>query len=215
MTEPGKQVAPFERKMGPAMASLPSDKQRAYIDALFEVPPGRGAMVAAARVAGYQGDPHALTATANRLMRDPRIQAAIAEETKRRIRALGPASVSAITDIIADPLHRDRLKASLAVIEKIEPSITRLQGEIHHTHEVIDHNKEAVAQLRTLQSLGVAEDKLIELFGINGLERFRRMLAAEDAAKAAAAQPVIEVEFTEITPQPAPEPDPDDALFGE
>lgn len=214
-TETGKQLAPFEPKMGPAMASLASEKQRAFVDALFDVPPGRGAMVAAARVAGYQGDPHSMTATANRLMRDPKIQAAITEETKRKMRGLGPAAVSAIAGILGNTLHRDQLKAALAVINKVDPDITRVQGEIHHTHEVIDHDKEAVAQLRTLQSLGVAEIKLIELFGINGLERYRRMLAAEDAAKAATAQPIIEAEFTEITTQPVAERDPDAELLGE
>lgn len=215
MAETGKQVAQFEQTMGPCMASLSSEKQRTFVDALFDVPHGRGAMVAAARVAGYQGDPHSLTATANRLMRDPKIQAAITEETKRRMRGLGPAAVSAIAGILGNTLHRDQLKAALAVINKVDPEITRVSGEIHHTHEIIDHDKEAVAQLRTLQSLGVAENKLNELFGGNGLERYRRMLAAEDAAKAAIAQPIIDAEFNEITPQLDAQ-DPDDALlYGE
>lgn len=200
--------------MGPAFASLPSEKQRAFVDALFQVPPGHGAMAAAARMAGYQGDPHSITATANRLMRDPRIQAAITEETKRRMRGLGPSAVSAIAGILGNTLHRDQLKAAMAVINKIDPDITRVQGEVHHTHEVVDHTAEGIVQLRTLQSLGVAEEKLVELFGVNGLERFRRLMATEDTAKAAKDRNIVEAEYTEIAPEPERDPD-HDLLFGE
>lgn len=208
-----KQLAQFSPVMGPALASLPSEKQRSFVDALFQVPPGHGAMAAAARMAGYQGDPHSITATANRLMRDPRIQAAITEETKRRMRGLGPSAVSAISGILGNTLHRDQLKAALAVINKIDPDITRVQGEVHHTHEIVDHTAEAIAQLRTLQSLGVAEEKLIELFGINGLERYRKMLAAEDAAKAAREANTVDAEYVELAPEP--ERDPDAEILGE
>jgi phage terminase small subunit len=204
-----KQLAPFETVMGPAMVSLANDRQRAFVDALFAVPPGHGAMAAAARVAGYeQSTPHVLTATANRLMRDPKIQAAIAEETKRRLRAAGPAAVKAIEEIIADPSHRDRLKASMAVIERHDPVTQRIEGKIEHMH-TIDHEAEALNQLRTLRALNVTREKLIEVFGEFGLQRLEATLSLEDRS----APQVVDAEYVEITPEP--ESDPDAALFGE
>lgn len=204
-----KSVAPFETAMGPAMASLANDRQRAFVDALFTVPPGHGAMAAAARVAGYeQSTPHVLTATANRLMRDPKIQNAIAEETKRRLRAAGPAAVIAIEQIIADPSHRDRLKASMAVIERHDPVAQRIEGKIEHTH-VIDHEAEALNQLRTLRALNVAHEKLVEVFGAFGLERLEARLALQDQSAA----PIVDAEFVEIASEA--ERDPDAELLGE
>jgi hypothetical protein len=54
--------------------------------------------------------------------------------------------------------------------------------ETHHTITVehVDHDREAVSQLRMLKSEGVAREQLEIYFGKNGLTRFERLLALED-----------------------------------
>ena len=59
------------------------------------------------------------------------------------------------------------------------------------THKV-DHEGEALAQLRMLRALGVARDRLEEVFGYTGLARYEQMLALEDERKP------IDAEFSVI-----------------
>lgn len=209
MSTDGKQITTTQG-MGPAMAALGSDRQRAFVEALAELPPGKGLATRAARMAGYAGEADVLKVTASRLMRDPKIQDAIVEETKRRLRTLGPAAVSAIEGVLANSLHRDHYRAAVEVYDRIDPKVTKVEGSIHHTHEIVNHDKEAVEQLQTLQSLKVPEEKLVELFGLNGLERYRRLLATKDAQ-------IVDAEFTEVVPDTErASADPDDTLlFGD
>ena len=62
------------------------------------------------------------------------------------------------------------------------------------THEIVDHRKDALAQLRTLKALNVSRDKLEELFGFTGLPMLEAQLAEQETT-----QP-IDAEFTEIIP---------------
>jgi phage terminase small subunit len=183
------------------MSALKTDKQRAFVDALFKIPAGHGQGVKAAKAAGYEGTGDVLKVTAHRLLNNPAIRAALKAETERRYLTLGPAAVQAQEHIIRNKKHKDNYKASIALIHQIAPPEQRVSGEIRHTHEVIDHDAEAITQLRMLQSIGIAEDKLIELFGINGLARYRRMIKAEEDAKAAAAQ-IIDADFKVIGKEP-------------
>jgi phage terminase small subunit len=201
-----KQLAPFETAMGPAMASLANDRQRAFVDALFHVAPGHGAMAAAARMAGYeQSTPHVLTATANRLMRDPKVQAAIAEETKRRLRASGPQAVVTIQDIMGDPLHKDRLKAAVQVLDRLDPVTQRL--EAHHVHEVVDRETELFEAFKAAKEFGASQEKLIELFGFSKVPMLERKLAEQKRREP------IDVPFVDVTPEP--ERDVDADILGE
>jgi hypothetical protein len=45
-----------DTKWGPAMAALPSDKHRAFVIALYEIPRGMGAQTTAAKMAGFGTD---------------------------------------------------------------------------------------------------------------------------------------------------------------
>ena len=67
-----------------------------------------------------------------------------------------------------------------AVFPRREPAFHR--RETHHTVTVehIDHDVEAVNQLRLLKSEGAAREQLEIYFGKNGLTRFERLLALED-----------------------------------
>ena len=126
-------------------------RQRAFVLALFEENPTRGALVAAARRAGY-GNPdgsstaQAMATIASRLADDEKVQAAIAEITKKRIRREGPAAVMAINEIISNPLHKDRLKAVATILDRIDPVETKHNIEVTHK---IDHTKSALEHLDT------------------------------------------------------------------
>jgi hypothetical protein len=56
------------------------------------------------------------------------------------------------------------------------------------THKVVDPDQEALQELRAARHIGATREKLIELFGSNGLERLEALEAAENAQRAAAAK---------------------------
>ena len=75
---------------GPAMKALPSDRHRAFVLALYQVPPGYGSYVRAAKLSGFgtsKSSAHSWSAIATRLAHDERILAALYEEDQKRIRA--------------------------------------------------------------------------------------------------------------------------------
>jgi phage terminase small subunit len=179
-----------ELAMSPELAALPSAMQRAFVESLFAVD-GKGkllAKAAAARAAGYAGDPHQLKAMAQKLLRDPRVTAAIRSEVQRRIRTLGPEAIAALSEIAGDETHKDRLKAVNVILERIDPVATKI--DVSHTH-VIDHTKTALEHLKRLRDLGVSRDVLVREFGEIGLARWENLLAQE-------AKPMVDAEFTEI-----------------
>ena len=176
--------------LGPAMRAL-NARQRAFVFALFEENPGHGALAAAARRAGY-GNPdgsstaRTMATIASRLADDERVQAAITEITKKRIRREGPAAVAAINEIVSNPGHKDRLRAATTILERIDPVETKHKIEVTHK---ADHTKSALEHLEYLLRLGTSEEALLAEFGPIGLPRLRALLAKP-----------IDAEFTVIEP---------------
>jgi phage terminase small subunit len=167
-------------KWGPAMAALANDKQRAFVLCLYEVPRGNGAAPAAARMAGFgtsTSSDCSMRVNAFRLMHNPRILAAIAEEDIRRIKTSAPRAIRALQNLIEDPTHKGHERALQMVMDRVHPAEQRHVHEVHHH---IDHDKEAIEHLRMLKSLDVPRAKLEEVFGFSGLSRYERMLAAAD-----------------------------------
>ena len=68
------------------------------------------------------------------------------------------------------------------VFERIAP--VKQQIDVTHTHEIVDHDAEALKHLRALKALGVARDKLAEVFGGFGLDRLEARVALEDKSQA-------------------------------
>src|SRR4051794_20858840 len=99
MTEPAskrpraRELAPLEpidANDGPAMKALPSERHRAFVRALYQVKPGHGANVKAAKLAGFGTEtstPQSMATIASRLAHDDRVLAALHEEDQRRIRS--------------------------------------------------------------------------------------------------------------------------------
>jgi hypothetical protein len=176
-----------------ATESVCSPMERRFAHWLLNLPPKKGFRVRAAKLAGYgkNSTPHVLNSIAQDLLSKQRVIDLIAEITRKQIRSSAPEAVAAVREIIANPEHRDRLKAAQTVLERIEPTMQRL--DVHVKHETVDRNAEAVAYLRKLLTLGVPRDKLEQELGYSDLPRYERLLALEDAKNSTA--PVIDAEY--------------------
>lgn len=169
---------------GPCMAALRSDRHRAFVLALYQIKPGHGAHVKAAKMAGWgtsTSTPQSWAVIASCLAHDEKILAAIYEEDQRHIRASAPRAVRALTNLIENPEAKDHVRGIAMVLDRVHPAEQRHVVDVHHH---VDHDAEAIAELRMLRSLGVAREKLVEVFGFTGLPRYERLLAAEDGKRA-------------------------------
>jgi phage terminase large subunit-like protein/phage terminase small subunit len=191
-------VKPESDGLGPAMKAL-SPKHQRFVLALFENPkPGsHGAIAAAARAAGYglNSEPATVAVIGQQIAHREDVQAAIAEYTRKEIHKTGPAAVSAVRQIVSDPLHKDRLKAANVILERITPTVQRVEVAVS---VAVDHTKEALEALRYMKELNVPRQKLLEHFGHTGLPRYERMLAEQEVATKG--QEIVEAEFKEIPP---------------
>jgi len=97
---------------GPAMRSC-NDRQRRFVISLLET--GSDNYTLAARMAGYSGTNNTMSVTAYRLSHDPKIQAAIQEEAKRRLNA---GLILATSTLVQHVKNLDA-KVSLKAIEMI------------------------------------------------------------------------------------------------
>jgi len=181
-------------ELGPCMRALPNDRWRDYVYHYVSHPPGHGAQAAAARAAGFGkgSKPLVVAKIAHRLAHDPRMIEAIAEESKKMVRAGAPEAVAALYGMIRDPMHKDHARAVGMVLNRVDPEVS--QQNVQVTHRIVDPDTEALEELRALRQLGTPRSKLLELFGQNGLQRIED-LEASVANKAK----VIDGEFTEVT----------------
>jgi hypothetical protein len=173
-------------QLGPAMQAL-GPKHREFVRYLVTGKPGHGALTRAYRLAGYRsGNPSTLSKEAHKLSRDTRIIEAIAEESRKVIRVGHPEAVAALFDIIRDKDHRDRARAIGMILDRVDPAISKHSVDVVHRHE--DPDRAALEELKALRQLGTPRQKLLELYGPNGLDRLEALEAAESAQRAAAAK---------------------------
>jgi hypothetical protein len=168
---------------GPAMKALPSDRHRAFVLSLYQIKPGYGAHVKAAKLAGFgssTSSAHSFSTIAARLAHDEGILAALFEEDQKRIRASAPRAIRALQHLIEDPEHKDHARGIGMVLDRVHPAETRHTVDVVHH---VDHDAEAIAQLRMLKQLDVPRAKLEDVFGFTGLSRYERLLELEDARK--------------------------------
>jgi hypothetical protein len=174
-------------ELGPAMKALANDQQRDFVYLLVHAAPRKGRLVEAYRQAGYgQGStPSTQAKGAWQLSHDERVIAATAEETKKILRVAFPEAANAAINLIRDPAHRDHGRAISWVLERSFPVETKHNIEV--IHKTVDPDVEAIEELRALRKLGTSRDKLIELFGGNGLDRIEALEAADANRRAQAA----------------------------
>jgi hypothetical protein len=189
-----KQIAELEGPLSSCEAAC-SARERRFVYWLLNLPPKKGFRVRAARLSGFGADstPHVLNSLVQALLSQQRIIDLIVEVTRKQIRSSAPEALAAVREIIGDPTHRDRLKAAGMILERIEPTMQRIDVSVKH--EVVDRDGEAVAYLRKLKELNVSREKLEEELGFSALPRLERLLELEDAKRAA---PVIDAEYAVV-----------------
>ncbi|HEV2156357.1 hypothetical protein [Bradyrhizobium sp.] len=114
-----------------------SDKQRAFVHALFLAPKTHGSRTFAARAAGYgtaTSSRQSLSQMGHQLSTDPKIQAAIAEVSTSYLTTLGPAAVRALRKLLDDPKHKDHGRALGIVMDRVTPvqstAVLKVEGEV-------------------------------------------------------------------------------------
>jgi phage terminase small subunit len=166
-------------KDGPAVRALPNQRWRDFVYHYVTQRPGHGALTNAARLAGFGKDSTAATLSkiAWQLSHDERMIAAIAEVSRAIVRRGAPEAVNALLEMVRNAEHRDHARAVNMVLARTDPEVSR--HDISVTHKVIDEDEEAREELRALRALGTPREKLIELFGVNGLARIEAQEATD------------------------------------
>src|SRR4029077_7073399 len=108
------------------------------------------------------------------------------EESRKHLRGAHPEAVTALQSMIRDSSHKDHGRAVLALLDRVDPVVSR--QDINVTHKIVDPDQEALEELRALREVGATREKLIELFGGNGLARLERLEAAEISRRASEAK---------------------------
>lgn len=167
----GKVPVPDEDQLGPAMLLL-NPMQRAFVIAMVET--GGDSARAAATMAGYA---NSNGQSSMRLSHNPKVQAAIKEEAEARVRGGLLLGASVLQEIARDPMHKDRLKAALALMDRGGMAIVT---EHRMTIDDRRNDKEVVARILQLAAqAGMDGPKLLKEYG------------------------VVDAEFTEIPATPA------------
>jgi hypothetical protein len=179
------------------MRALPNDQWRIFCHELVTGPPGHGRYARAARAAGLGkgSTPTNLAKLAWKIAHDERMIAAVSAESKKYLRGAHPEAVAALLNMVRDDGHRDHGKAVLSLLDRTDPIVSKQNIEVTHRH--IDPDQEALEELRALRQIGATREKLVELFGGNGLARLERLEAAETVSRAAAAK-IIDGEVIEV-----------------
>jgi phage terminase small subunit len=179
-------------QLGEAMNALPNNKWRNFVEFLLLETPGYGAQTNAARRAGFgrvNTSPINMARISTRLMHDPRVQAAIAEESRKMLRSGAPEAVKAVYAGIRNPDHKDHARFVAMLLDRTDPTESRQFVQV--VHKSIDPDQEALEELRAARQLGAPREKLLELYGVNGLDRLER-LEAQDKFKRANEAKVID-----------------------
>jgi phage terminase small subunit len=129
-----------------------------------------------------------------------RVQKALAVVTLKRIKSLAPKAIRAYEETVDNALQPAvRLKAAMAILERISPTVTKTDVTITHQFDPI---KTTLEFLAALKAQGWTREQLLAEFSPFELDHYEKLLALEDKSK------ITDVEFEEV-------PDPDADLLGE
>jgi hypothetical protein len=120
-------------EMGVAMRALPSDRWRDFVQHYLANPKANGAD--AARKAGFgkpNSTPPVMAQIAYRILCDDRMIAAIAEQTKKIVRAAAPEAADALLGMVRDPDHKDHFRAAAMIYERADPVVTNQNINVTH-----------------------------------------------------------------------------------
>lgn len=129
------------------MLALPNDRWRLFVESWLSGGRAHGGYTGAARAAGFKGNDNVLKVTAYRLAHDQRVQEAIQEEARKRLRSSVPAALDALDEIVADKKHKDRALIAKTILDR-----TGLHevSETKHTVEFIGNDPAMLERVRQL-----------------------------------------------------------------
>jgi hypothetical protein len=191
-------------ELGPAMRALPNDRWRDFVRAYVQNPnPNTGGGKAAAYRAAGMGAGSTTEQQAKNawdLCQEDRIQAAIAEEARKAIRAGAPEAVHHVYGVMNNPNSSgsDILRAAGMVLARTDPEVQR--HDLSATIKIISRDEEELEEYRAAVHIGATREKLMELFGENRLPAIERLDAEERANKAK----VVDAEVVEEIPEEKP-----------
>jgi hypothetical protein len=128
-------LEPIDAKDGPKMAALPTDRHRQFVRMMYQVKPGHGAAVRAAKLAGFgtpESSPQSMATIASRLTHDPRVQEAFAEQDQLYIRASAPRAIRALSSLIENPDSRDHVRGLAMVLDRVHPAESVHNVKLQH-----------------------------------------------------------------------------------
>jgi hypothetical protein len=128
-------LEPVDAQDGPAMKALPTDRHRAFVRAMYQVKPGHGAAVRAAKLAGFgtpQSSPQSMATIASRLTHDARVQEAFAEHDQLFIRASAPRAIRALSALIENPKAKDHARGISMILDRTMPLETIHNVKVEH-----------------------------------------------------------------------------------
>lgn len=171
-------ILPAVETLPDAVRALRNDRERLFVWT-YMFNGANGAQ--AARIAGYSDVKEGAKVRAHELLQREDINAALQELTQRYLFSLVPKAMIRLGELLDKPNHKQHAKAIDMTLAR-SPFVERtaVDHQHQHTHRV-DHTSAAVEDLRRLKALGVAQDKLVEIFGFSGLSRYEKLLVEEDA----------------------------------
>jgi hypothetical protein len=171
-------LEPVDAQDGPAMLALPTDRHRAFVRALYQVKPGHGANVKAAKLAGWGqplSSPQSMATIASRLAHDERVLAAIREEDEKRIRSSAPRAISALSALVENPKHKDHARGIAMVLDRVHPVETTHHVKVEHdatpSFKETAQVMERIAELAAKFSVKLPAPLLIDAQPISKSER--------------------------------------------
>jgi hypothetical protein len=164
-----REVAPLEpidANDGPAMLALPTERHRMFVRALYQVKPGHGANVKAAKLAGFgcpTSTPQSMATIGSRLAHDERVLAAIREEDEKRIRSSAPRALSALSALIENPKSKDHARGIAMVLDRVHPAetVVKMQHDATPAFKSTAQALERIAQLAA--QAGIDPSRLIDV----------------------------------------------------
>jgi hypothetical protein len=161
--------------LGPAMAALPNDRWRAAAVARFMVKTNTAAMSLAGFGADVPGGPTCMKQQAYDVFHDERMLRALKELGEKHLVAGIPNAIGVVEEIMSNPEHKDRLRAAQTVLDRAYPLESLHRVTVEHK---IDYQAQALEELTAFRKLGVAREKLEEIFGRDGLYHLEQQLDA-------------------------------------
>jgi phage terminase small subunit len=137
----------------------------------------------AARLAGYSDTAasRGIRVTAHHLLHRPRVVEAIEEVCRTQFRNLVPLVIAAAKRVLENPEHDDHVKMIVSLLSRLGYG-EKTAVDVNVSGEIaVDHTTAAIDDLRRLKTLGLSRERLLEIFGYSGLDRYERLLAERDA----------------------------------